>query len=185
MSRFGAVELNSTLHRKDLSVPLSRMKSFTDLSEQVQYTLSWQSVCPVISSARVLDDISAFSRRVWSGGDAGSYVEQKSCLLDHPASPLFHCLWAIHPKPPTPFLTQDTIPRRESSLPLSAKASSLRRNPSPVRGLHLPMYRKRINLHHGSTCPFEIWLKDIILSLSFGTRIPTRFPRVSYVSRQI
>ncbi|UPQ99391.1 polyketide synthase [Chloropicon primus] len=86
MSRFGAVELNGTLHRKDLSVPLSRMRSSADLSEQVQYTLSWQSVCPVISSAQVLDDMSASSCHVWSGGDADSFVEQKSCLLDHPAS---------------------------------------------------------------------------------------------------
>ena len=90
VSSFGEVEVNGTFYMRDvaMSVGQSLAAGSFDLSEQLQYTLTWQSVSPVVSlSAHAGYKTKRSSNCVWSGGDDKTFVDQNQAHVgDDPAS---------------------------------------------------------------------------------------------------
>ena len=52
ISTFGQVEMKGTIHRTNLSMPrdANMVSKSLNPSDQLQYILTWQSVCPLVSS---------------------------------------------------------------------------------------------------------------------------------------
>ena len=90
VSSFGEVEVNGTFYMRDvaMSVGQSLAAGSFDLSEQLQYTLTWQSVSPMVSlSAHAGYKTKRSSNCVWSGGDDKTFVDQNQAHVgDNPAS---------------------------------------------------------------------------------------------------
>ena len=87
--RFGQVTVNGALHRKDLSLAFKfgAVARSSDLSEQLQYALTWQSACPmVISTEGARDPYNQLSSRVWSGENMNTFTAKDSRWDDSPAS---------------------------------------------------------------------------------------------------
>ena len=89
VSGFGHVQITGIHHRSDLSMTLhgSTLASAADMSNDLQYVLTWQSVCPMLDSQSGGSSMSqSRSSLVWSGEKVDAFVEQDSCMSDSPAS---------------------------------------------------------------------------------------------------